>query len=111
MKSIGLSVDPWCNPTSMLKYWVNPQRVFTLVLVALYISWMMVMYASGMFFFPVPTKLGHVGHDHRLSLSQQITYVCPSFFLGTSLVTFPVQILVLMWIMISCHPGPGMFHY
>ena len=51
MNSSGLSVDPWCNPTSMLKYWVNPHRVFTLVLVALYISWMMVMYASGIFFF------------------------------------------------------------
>ena len=51
MKTSGLSVDPWCNPTSMLKYWVNPQRVFTPVLVALYISSMMVMYASGMFFF------------------------------------------------------------
>ena len=41
IKSNGLSADPWCNPTSMLKYWVNPQRVFTLVLAALYISWMM----------------------------------------------------------------------
>ena len=49
MNSSGLSVDPWCNPTSMLKYWVNPHRVFTLVLVAL--SWMMVMYASGIFLF------------------------------------------------------------
>ena len=57
MKSSGLSVDPWCNQTSMLKYWVNPKRVFTLVLVVLYISWMMVMYASGMFFFPSPHQI------------------------------------------------------
>ena len=57
MKSSGLSVDPWCNQTSMLKYWVNPKRVFTLVLVALYISWMIVMYASGMFFFPSPHQI------------------------------------------------------
>ena len=43
-----IMADHWCNPTSMLKYCVNnPQRVFTLVLVALYMSWMMVMYASG----------------------------------------------------------------
>ena len=51
MKSSGLGVDPWCNPTSMLNYWVTPQRVFTLILVGLYIYWMMVMYAAGMFFF------------------------------------------------------------
>ena len=41
----------WCNSSSMLKYWVNPQRVFTIVLVALYISWMLVMYSSGMLLF------------------------------------------------------------
>ena len=47
--------------------------------------------------FWVPTKLGHVGHDHRLSLSQPIPYVNPSFFLGTSPAIFSVQILVLLW--------------
>ena len=48
-RSSGLSVDPSCNPTSTLKYWVNPERV----LVASFIYWMMViayMYA-GMFLF------------------------------------------------------------
>ena len=35
----------------MLKYWVHPQCVFTLALVALYISLMMVMYALLCYFF------------------------------------------------------------
>ena len=37
IKCNELSADPWCNPTSIFKYWVAPQRVFTLVFVALYI--------------------------------------------------------------------------
>ena len=92
IKSNGLGVDPWCNPTSTLKYWVNPHCVFTLVSVALFISWMVIMYASCMFFFLIAlTKLGNVGHDQKLSQSQQIPHVYISFCLGTFLVILSVQ--------------------
>ena len=77
----------------MLKYWVNLQRVFALVLISLYISWM--MFGNLVFsFVRVPTKLVHVGDDHRLSLSQQIPCVNRSFFLCTSSVIFSVQTLL-----------------
>ena len=60
----------------------------------------MVMYASGMIFFLSPTKLGNVGHHHRLSLTNTY-YVYLSFFLGSFLVIFSVQILVPL----CCRPS------
>ena len=86
--------------------------------VSLLLSWLPCTYLGWWLCMPpvcssfwVPTKLGHVWHDHRLSPTQKIPCVNPSFFLGTSPAIFSVQILVLLctflfWIRTGYSPLP-----
>ena len=64
MKSRGLIADPWCSPTFTLKYSVFPSLVVTLVSQSSYISWMILMYASGTLFF---RRLHHINSLGTLS--------------------------------------------
>ena len=57
MKSRGLIANPWCSPTFTLKYSVFPSLVVTRVWQSSYISWMILMYASGTLFF---RRLHHI---------------------------------------------------
>ena len=57
MKSRGLIADPCCSPTCTLKYSVLPSLVVTCVSQTSYISWMILMYASGTLFF---CRLHHI---------------------------------------------------
>ena len=57
MKSRGLIADPWCSPTFTLKYSVFPSLVVTWVWQSSYISWMILMYASGNLLF---RRLHHI---------------------------------------------------